>query len=316
MKSILITGAHRSGSTWVGSMFNLSSRVKLINEPFHIENSKNLYALDFIDYWFYYLTEDDIQKYFKRLEHVYGITYTLSDLIINFNRINFMRGKLGAIKNFFFFKLYKDIVQIRPVVKDPLAFFSAERLFNILQPEMLILIRHPAAFVSSIKRMSEVEKEWGVNFMFDWIALKEFHPAISEKYKNEIIELKESVSWLSGGILLWRIFHETILYYKNKFANDWHFVKHEDLSRDPVSEFKTLFAAFSIPFTQKIEREIIINTGGGNPIEVTGKKLHHLKRNSKEAIFNWKNRLTDHEIQFIYDSTNDLSLNFYDNNEW
>jgi hypothetical protein len=52
-KPILITGSHRSGSTWLASMLSLSKNSLMAHEPFNIQSWA--YALDGLaKYWFTY----------------------------------------------------------------------------------------------------------------------------------------------------------------------------------------------------------------------------------------------------------------------
>jgi hypothetical protein len=52
-KPILITGSHRSGSTWLATMLALSENSLIAHEPFNIRPWA--YALDgFAKYWFTY----------------------------------------------------------------------------------------------------------------------------------------------------------------------------------------------------------------------------------------------------------------------
>lgn len=41
----------------------------------------------------------------------------------------------------------------RPLVKDPFALFSAEWFADNFDAEVIVIVRHPAAVVSSIKRL-------------------------------------------------------------------------------------------------------------------------------------------------------------------
>ena len=52
-KPILVTGSHRSGSTWVGKILNLSNETYYINEPFNIETHNS--PSNPFKYWFEYV---------------------------------------------------------------------------------------------------------------------------------------------------------------------------------------------------------------------------------------------------------------------
>jgi len=45
-------------------------------------------------------------------------------------------------------------------------------------------------------------------------------------------------------------------------------------------------------------------------------KIHQLRRDSRANIYNWKKRLTDHEIGIIKDITKEVAPFFYKDDEW
>jgi LPS sulfotransferase NodH len=50
-KPILVTGSHRSGSTWVGTMLATSPSVGYVQEPFSLNHRPGIFSAKF-DYWF------------------------------------------------------------------------------------------------------------------------------------------------------------------------------------------------------------------------------------------------------------------------
>ncbi len=93
-----------------------------------------------------------------------------------------------------------------------------------------------------------------------------------------------------------------ILGYKRDHP-DWHFVQHEDLSRDPVKEYRNLYAMLGLDFSRKIERKVLQYSAAS--------KLAALKRDSKTNISTWKDRLTAMEIDRIREGTHKLAREFY-----
>lgn len=57
-KPILVTGSHRSGSTWVGRMLALSPSVGYIHEPFNIRHRHGICKAHF-EYWFQYICDEN-----------------------------------------------------------------------------------------------------------------------------------------------------------------------------------------------------------------------------------------------------------------
>src|SRR4029077_8889793 len=55
---ILVTGSHRSGSTWVGQMLAAGSEVGYIREPFSVLHRPGVLAVRF-PYWFPYVCAEN-----------------------------------------------------------------------------------------------------------------------------------------------------------------------------------------------------------------------------------------------------------------
>ena len=160
LNPILITGAHRSGTTWVGKMIANSPSVHYIHEPFNIDYSA--YKVK-PDYWFQYVTRE-----------TEGFLYQQIKQLVT-------PGKQ------------------RTLVKDPIAVFSAEWLAERFNMDVVIIIRHPAAFVDSIR-----ERNWTHDFNH---FLKQ--PLLLEEhlspFKEEIIEFtRRPYDILDQAILLWK----------------------------------------------------------------------------------------------------------------
>ncbi len=102
--------------------------------------------------------------------------------------------------------------------------------------------------------------------------------------------------------------------YTKKEHPEWTFVKHEDLSIDPINEFRLIFELFNLGFSDKVQRKILRSTGVHNPVE-QGKR-NNFNRNSKENIKNWRHRLSQGEIDRIKLNTKEIYSLFYAAKDW
>lgn len=318
-KPILVTGTQRSGSTWVGAMLDYSPKIYLHTEPFSPLNTwdgLNVFVKD----WFHLVTEEEGVKYKDELLFALGAGYTMKNLVNKLRSDSIsLRGKLGAVKDYVVFPV-KQAMDHRPLIKDPMAFFSSEWIYKNLNADIIILIRHPAAFVSSIKRMNQSIPGWGLDFFQDLIKQKE----LVDKYLRPFIEQLnqfaskkvKDIDIVEGSILLWNIFHHVVLDYQKQYGNVWHFYRHKDLSLDPVKYFGEIYRKLGLEFSDTIKSKIIQSTGEENPAESINNALHTLKRNSKENVLNWKKRLSPEEIDKIYEGTLKISSHFYREDEW
>ncbi len=300
---IFVTGSHRSGSTWVGRMLSVSATVGYIHEPFNLDCRWSPNPKPF-EYWFEHIPPDYEGEYNELFKKLLAFKYPVAS---NLKRVECVRDIALIVKRYMFYRAYAT-VSARPLVKDPIALFSAEWFARQLHTKNVIVIRHPAAFCSSI-----LLKKW--NFDFNCFLSQ---PLLMEgylaSYEEEIRHAAEKkMSLLNQSILMWNCFHHVINFYENKYSH-WCFVKHEDLSLDPVGEFKVLYEKLGIPFSKKVESVIEKSSGNNNPVEqVPGREL---VRNSKQNILNWKTRLATDEIKTIKDGTFDIWKHWYSNDDW
>jgi hypothetical protein len=302
-KPILVTGSHRSGGTWAGKILALSPGTGYIHEPFNIVYIAHVMA-DHFPYWFQYICKENEDQFIDRLIKVIRFDYPL---ITNFKRAGNYRNLGRTIREQLLFLRHK-FTKATPIVKDPVALFSADWMAQTFNMNVMVLIRHPAAFCSSLK-----VKNWEFDFnhFLNQPLLMDKYLSSFEKEIRENIQSPKDI--ISQGILLWNIFHHVIRIQKQEHP-DWVFSRHEDLSNEPISEFKKIYKAFDLKFTQKAKNSILKLTGSHNPVEQhSGGEI---VRNSKANIWNWKKRLTEGEINTIRKKTEKISSFFYDDTDW
>ena len=303
-RPILVTGSHRSGTTWVGKMIAKSHRICYIREPFNKFYGPGVCNIRF-DHYFPYVTEENEEEYVWPILESLKFKYHLWEEIKNIKT----KGQLlRCFQDLFRFQVAR-VWKKRPLFKDPIAFFSSDWLERRFRFQNIVLIRHPAAFVSSVKRLG-----WNHPFE-DFLKqpllmkgpLKEFNAEIESfaRFPRDIID---------QASLLWKIIYGRVLEYKKEHP-DWIYIRHEDISRNPADQFKMLFGRLGLPWTDKIEKQIRRYSNPQNPKE-SPKGRSTLKLNSRKALYNWKDRLSSDEILRIKKGVEDLSSFFYSESEW
>ncbi len=308
-RHILVTGSNRSGTTWVGTMLSLSPRVNYIFEPFSYQlKSAKLSKVDcpFTHYLHFVTPEehDRAKKYNNCRLGKRPISWR-KDFLENPTFRRFFGASYRYIKSFK--EIFRNIE--RAVIKDPIALMSAEWMARTFECYVLVMIRHPAAYVESIKRVG-----WRTN---PRIFLKQ--ELLMDTYlnpmKDEILGFSSNDNnIIEEASLCWKIYHFLINIYKENHP-EWVFLKHEDISRNPIKSFKYLYDKFSLPFTPDVSKTIQNYSGSHNPVDPTD-KVHLLHRNSKKNIGRWKNTLSEGEIKKIYDRTFDIAEIFYSHDTW
>jgi hypothetical protein len=195
-----------------------------------------------------------------------------------------------------------------PLVKDPIALFSAEWLASRFGMDVVIVIRHPAGFASSLKRL-------GWTFPFpDLLDQPLLMRDLLRPFEAELARRAERPGdILDQAALLWRMMHHVIADYRTRHPG-WTFVRHEDLSREPVREFEGLFGKLGLGFTKRARDLIAETTDPANPADPAD--AHSLRRDSKAGASIWKERLAPGEVRRIRAAVGDVSKLFYSDAEW
>lgn len=303
-RAILVTGSHRSGTTWVGKVIAEAPRIAYIHEPFNPHSRPGLCAARF-SHWFTYVTAENEASYRRAIERTLSFQYDLLAEIKSWGESWPRRRTLLDCLSF----LNNRILRKRPLVKDPIAVFSAEWLASTFDMDVIVLIRHPAGFAGSLKRLS---------WVYPFSHLLE-QPLLMRDRLGPFAE--EIGEFASGGrdivdqaALLWKIIHHVIGRYREDHS-DWTFVRLEDLAVDPVAGFRTLFERAGLEFTGAIERTVLSHTAPGRPAD-PGAKVHALKRHSREAVSLWRQQLNAEEIDRLRRRVEDVSKQFYAEEEW
>lgn len=303
VKPILVTGSHRSGSTWAGKTLALAPHTGYIREPFNIGIPVGPIGNPFSN-WFQYICEENAEPFRERLSGMVHYSYPLAR---NLARMRTVKEFAKIVIDQGLFWLHKT-QKHTPIVKDPIALFSAEWLSKTFEMNVLVMIRHPAAFCSSLKIK---------NWTFDFRNFSN-QPLLMKRYlggfEREIQECaSRGADIIDQGILLWKCIHHTISVYQQEHP-EWLFMRHEDLSNNPVELFRSIYKAFNLEFTAQARAAILKQTGKNNPSEPQSGR--EFVRNSRANITNWKKRLSNSEIEKIRGKTKAVSSAFYTDADW
>lgn len=299
-KPILITGSHRSGTTWVGKTISVHPDVMYVNEPFNI-NCPNPEMEMGLDFWFtdYYSTEkkEEIAKAFNKLllrSHLHKTIKICKEAGLD------AKTPLRFIKHLL---VTRDTD--RKLVKDPVALLSAGWLYEEYDFNVIVMIRSPLAFVGSLKVAG-----WDFDFK-DLYRQKILMNSRLSKFSDEIKYMcskgNES-DFIDRVALLWNILHFIILDYKARYPS-WLFVRHEDISEHPASGFRHIFQYLNLEFELAVQDHITEYTSQINPEQASSTSFQ--PRNSKKSLSTWKKRLTSEEVARVTVATHEIATKLY-----
>jgi Sulfotransferase domain len=302
-RPILVTGMPRSGTTWVGRTLCASKRAGYLNEPFNLVTSPGTIRVP-VRSWYPYITPENEERFLPPLAGVLEFKYPLvRELIRCRNRIDLLHT----------LKMWRSFVESRsrrPLVKEPHAVFSADWFARRLGSDVVVTVRHPAAVVASWKRL-----DWS----FDFTHLLRQPALVRDRLRPFAAEMEAALApsqdLVDRVALLWRVVYHVVAEYRERFP-EFHVVRHEDLSRDPLEEYRRLYDALGLPFTAEAAEAVAASSGGGNPKETRVENPHETRLDSRANLEHWRRRLDADEVARIRRITEETARLYYVDTEW
>lgn len=296
-KNILVTGPHRSGTTWVGKTLSQNSSVELVYEPFNPDFERYNFTYRF-ENWFQHVptsaSRTEIESYFDRYLPASGFTYA--------KKVSRESGY--GVKTPLIFLKHFLMSSSRPryLLKDPIALMSAGWLYERYSLMVICTTRNPLAFVGSLKKQG-----WDFDFR-NILNQEELVDRYFSEYKEPMQKILEKSDFVERASLLWNVLNTMILHYREHYP-EWFFTTHEEAAENPIDTFKRMFAYVNLPFTQEMVNYIDKTTLGGKNVDASSHR--YTPRDAKSTINEWKNLLTDSEKERVSESTSAVCRKIY-----
>ena len=271
---LVVTGMHRSGTTYVGQVLDVCKNVDVFHEPFNRHFglagiNKNYPAID-LGYEIELL--DVLNDLALKREHTF-IRENTNDAFFK----RFVRKIIGGKteQQWRMIRLTSLLQKKTLILKDPFLSFATKTMSSDLEYKVVYLCRHPGAVWSSIKQM---DWKMDLNNFFG-----ESFPVTNSK--REIERFAE----------VWSTLNLHNYSYKNK---NFLFMTHEELCINPIASFNKIFTHLNLEFTTKA-RQLVNTMSNADEVDKEGNKLHQFKRNSAKIVDSWRNKLSKEEHEFF-----------------
>ena len=147
-KIIIVSGLHRSGTSWLGKILSFDKKSYYVNEPFNPSNLVNHSTFNANYYWDFYC--DNKNDFFLSLERIFKKNYKF----INFFKKQYsLKKKIKSI--ILFFLNYLNFNKF-PVIKDPFIIFHIEDIIKKYDKHfdlrINLIYRNPINFIASCKK--------------------------------------------------------------------------------------------------------------------------------------------------------------------
>jgi hypothetical protein len=304
-KPILVTGIHRSGTTWAGKMLSVGGGVVYISEPLNVWHRPGVFAAP-VDCWYTYICDDNQDEYLTSFKQLLRLEYHTSNEIRSLRSLKDTGRFLRDWSAFSSGRRHRD----RILIKDPFAVFSVPWFKDRLDFQVVITVRHPAAVISSLKRLN-----WAFDFnhLLSQSLLMRDHLGPFQEDMLAIIDDQADI--IDQASLLWRMIYFVVSQYQSQFKS-LQVVRHEDLSLDPLQAYGMLYDQLGLVFTPRATKAITNSSKTGNPQERRKSAVHATQLDSRANLNNWKARLSPQEIERIHHLTGDIASNYYSNATW
>lgn len=299
LQPLLVTGAHRTGTTWVGKML-AAGGYAYVSEPLNVLHRPGVMAVP-VRKWYQYITHKNEAEYLPAFQKTLALRYGLFAEVKSLeSRRDFLR--MGRDLGIF---LRGRITRQPALLKDPFAVFSLPWFAESLNCRVVVTVRHPAAFASSLKKL---------NWPFDFKDLLD-QPLLMcdhlEPFRADM-ERVAADDIIGQSALLWRMVYRVVHSTLEQIPSII-IVRHEDLSLNPVAGYARVYETLGLVYTAKVQEAIRTASSSENPAELSSRKVHSVKLDSRASLENWKKRLTAEEISRIRSMTEDTAQLYYPN---
>lgn len=307
-KLIIVSGIHRSGTSWIGKTLSSSKHNFYINEPFnpsnYINNSGTVQK-------FYWPLADKQKKIYKSINNIIDGKYPLKENII---RSSSFRDYLKSI--YFYLNQKKNIFLLNKenyIIKDPFLLFLIEDIIRFFQDthevHINLTFRDPESFVASCKK-----KSWDFNFD-NFLLQDSVFKKFEKKTINKMIELNSNqYSLVDRLTFLWGMVNEEI--YRVSTYKNVHICNHLEFSLKPHEKFERLFNKNNLVFGREVLKFVDYTTQIKKENNTHSMYSQSIVRNSSGISKYSKDILTKNESDYILSHQGDRYERLLNNMEF
>lgn len=300
---ILVTGLHRGGTTWVGRMIAAHPILEYIHEPFNPDvSSGGDYGLE-VPHWWIHIHEENEELYLAAVRRMVELKPRFWSQL---REASGWRRRLDVWNEQVRLRRRRE-QGARALIKDPIAFFSSEWLAARFTARVVVVVRHPAAWVDSFLRTGWRQPRSGI---LDQPRLCE---GLLKPFRDVLLAESENGDRLRQTCTTWNMFMYAMRMYQRRHA-DWIFVRHEDLSADPLGEYERLYGELGLSFDshcrEVVRRHSLVHD------DTARYTTESIVRDSRRNLLRWRENLSPASIDRIRELTADYWPDFYSGEEW
>jgi hypothetical protein len=274
-----------------------------LSEPLNVLHRPGVFSAR-VPYWYTYICQENGDEYLPPYQDLLSYRYHFGAELISLRSLRDL-ARMGRDVAIF---ARGRISGRTPLLKDPFAAFSLVWFAEILHCRIVTTVRHPAAFASGLKRLG-----WS----FDFVDLLEQPLLMRDQLEpyREAMQSTSSTDIVGQAGVLWAAIYGTLQRLK-AVVPAIQVVRHEDLAADPVPEFRRLFDGLGLEYTRSAEQAILDSSRPDNPSELSRRRVHSVKMDSRASLGNWKRRLAGEEVARLRQLTDGVWQTYYPAGSW
>lgn len=303
MPPILVTGTHRSGTTWLGRMLDLSPTTHYVHEPFAPMNHRSWLSKRPAER-FLHQSPSRPSRFDRDLDRIVALRPPALTLL---RRSRGPRDVVRAVEQVVMARRARARDR-RAIIKDPFALLLAEWIHARTEAAVIVCVRHPAAFVSSVTRLGwRLDERWLL--VQDELMGEELHAWVPALRRADELDM------VDHACLVWRVLNSVVIRLEQDHP-EWTVTRYEDLALQPVAGFRRVFEDHGLAWSADIADEIRGLNAPENPTEVPTRQRGSVVRDSRGAVWTWRDRLTAGEIDRVRSATRDVASHWYGDPTW
>lgn len=298
--AVVVTGAHRSGTTLVGDIVCRAAGTWTVWEPFNRH-----WGLRAVDIAYPWLGARDAAAPEVRALRSYLESGRAGWRVKADGRRPLEVGARSAVATARRFAEHARHRGETPVVKDPFVLLA----LGALQPRVtrrtaVVTIRHPCSWLLSLRRMS-----WPAGHELNALQRQE------ELWERHLRDLLPRRNWsraddLEAAARAWACLYRMVAVQAREGA-DVLVLPMEAFSRRPVDVLRQLFDALALPAPHDLEAVAREYAGSSTVSPAPGTK-HVLQRDSRALATAWRSALSAEEVRRVRDICEPVFLEHYE----
>lgn len=296
----VVTGIHRTGTTWLGRVLAKTGEIAVLHEPLNRQ-----YGLSGVPGWYPFYDEQSGSVTNTKLEELFSA---------------FFKGEARYLRRVEGSSLFRDAVRSliggkaerqyrlafrrkepKVLLKDPFCLFASELLTTRFDARVVVLTRHPAAHLVSVRRMG-----WPASPV-PLLMQKGLKGRFAQDIDSSQLEGRDDTTLNS---YFWLIAHRYIRHVAESSPDNVLVCRHEDLASRCDATFDRLCSFLGIAH-RELAWQYVQRSTEGSIVKPRAGVLHEFSRDSRQLVKLWKKELSREEIRTVARIVGATGTHFY-----